>query len=109
MKINKVLRRKNAWASFFSGIDEENLTLCDRFISQLLGCKDKMTQATKLQVKLSTTNPKKKGWRKIVRIYNERIRMGKSTHTVCYHETCVLTDTGIKVGDSFWMKAEYLQ
>lgn len=105
MKISKILVHKSN-RSFFWDEDMAN-GLCVAFISKFIGkVPDRAT--TFVSVKFSTNNPKKKGFRKILRTGSDEIKLGDKAFQLCYHEIQVLENTGVNIDDFFWMKVEKL-
>ena len=81
--------------------------LCVPFISKFIGNVPEWV-TTSVSVKFSTNNPKKKGFRKILRTDADEIKLGDDVFQLCYYEKKVLNNTGVNIDDSFWIKVEKL-
>jgi hypothetical protein len=105
MKISKILVHKPNQC-FFWDKDMVN-SLCIPFVSKFVG-KVPEWVTTSVSVKFSTNNPKKKGFRKILRTEGAEIKLEDDAFQLCWNEMEVLNDAGIKAGHFFWMKVEKL-
>jgi hypothetical protein len=77
--------------------------LCLDFIKNLLSVKEDITG--KVEVTVSTINPKTKNFRKITRTSESEILLNSKKFSVCYAELQLLDSLGIDINESFWMKA----
>ena len=84
---------------------EKTNGLCVDFIKSFI---DDVSYGQTVEVTVSTNNPKRKNYRKIVRNKDERVMLSDIEFIVCYAERTVLNDLGIGIGDSFWIKVELL-
>ena len=101
MKIIKTLKRREFQSFFWDEIMHHGL--CHDFIKNLLSVEADVLG--KVEVTLSTINPKAKNFRKITRTSGIKITSNSNGFAVCYAELILLDSLGINIGDSFWMKA----
>ena len=109
MKIIKTLKRRGSQSFFWDEIMHHGL--CHDFIKNLLSVEADVLG--KVEVTLSTINPKAKNFRKITRTSGIKITRtsgikitsNSNGFAVCYAELILLDSLGINIGDSFWMKA----
>lgn len=101
MKIIKTLKRRGCQSFFWDEIMHHGL--CHDFIKNLLSVEADVLG--KVEVTLSTINPKVKNFRKITRTSGIKITLNSNEFGVCYAELILLDSLGINIGDSFWMKA----
>lgn len=101
MRITKTLTRKPHQAFYWDNLMHSGL--CIVFIGKLLN--DYHTKIKSVTVTLSSKNPKRNGYKKIMRKGVNKIMIDDLILHVCYDEEVTLNDAGIKIGDNFWMKA----
>jgi hypothetical protein len=107
MKIKKTLSRDHYQSFFWDDIMHHGL--CLDFIKNLLSVKEDITG--KVEVTVSTINPKTKNFRKITRtseseiLLNSKEFKNSKKFSVCYAELQLLDSLGIDINESFWMKA----
>ena len=103
MKISKILVHRPNREFFW---DDDMITgLCVPFISKFVG-KVPDWMNTAVSVNFSTNNPKKKGFRKILRSDDAEIKFNNKAFQICGSEIRTLDNAGIETGDSFWLKVE---
>jgi hypothetical protein len=83
-----------------------NVGVCVAFISKLLNAD--AIELTKINLILSQSNPKKKGFVKVNRLFSNVAEIKGDKFKVCYEEQCLLDKAGIKKGDNFWMKVKII-
>ena len=101
MKIIKTLNRTGVQSFFWDDVMHHGL--CHDFIKNLLSIEADVSG--KVEITLSTINPKAKNFQKITRKSENKIRLNSKDFGVCYTEQQLLDSIGINIGDSFWMKA----
>lgn len=102
MKITKSFTKRSQCHSFFWH-GEYELGVCESFINRFIKVKgDEQT----VNITLSLKNPKKKGYRKILRSEDGVVRLNGERFSVCSTERIALDNAGVKVGDNFWIKVE---
>jgi hypothetical protein len=108
MKISKILSRKLNQGFFWDNdFLHTNVGVCVPFISKLLNAD--ADELTKINLILSRSNPKKKGFVKVNRYASNIVTVKKGEYfKVCYEEQELLNKAGINQGDNFWMKAEII-
>lgn len=108
MKISKILSRKLNQGFFWdNNVTHTNIGVCVPFISKLLNANTDNVSSVNLI--LSQSNPKKKGFRKIFRYASNIVAFKEGENfKVCYEEQELLNKAGINQGDNFWMKAEII-
>ena len=107
MKISKILSRKLNQGFFWDNDNKYlNIGVCVPFISKLLNVNTDNVSSVNLI--LSPSNPKKKGFVKVNRPVSNQVRIKREKFKVCYEEQELLNKAGINQGDNFWMKAEII-
>jgi hypothetical protein len=104
MKISKILKLESHKSFFWS--DGREFGLCIPFIRTLLNVNHIMDCS--VEVVFSNFNPKKKGFREVKRTDYGEVKLKDTKFELCYSERTFLIDSGIEIGDNFWMKAEII-
>lgn len=102
MKVTKLLKNES-WSGFFFDFKNLDFGVCVKFVSLAHG--ENLSDCS-INASLSTSNRKKKGWKKVIRSGpSDAILKGKR-FDVCLVEQKFLNRCGVQVGQSFWIKIE---
>jgi len=103
MKITKTMSKSGG--KFYWLSPSSNVGICEDFASQFV---TDAANVKSVDVSISTKNPKKKGYHKVVIEYNfsdcQHIVLNNKKFVVCYAEREYLADMGIFKDVPFWIK-----